>query len=339
MKERILITGGAGFIGTHLVDRLFDQGNQIVVLDNLSTGNLKNLRDEVTFIKGDIRDKDMVMRALKGCTKVYHHAAELGVDRVMSMSDAAMADVDYYGTKIVLEACRNSEVKTLLFASTSEVYGDYLKEDLPMAESDNFKPDTPYGEAKKSAEVLCQEFSKETGINAVCVRYFNVYGARQTFNGYAIPNFIRAALKNGTIKIHGDGTQIRDFTYIDDAVRMTIDVCQGKFNGEVFNIGSGDYVNMIDLASIIKRLCKSRSEIQFIAPRRPTDTHNKYSDPSKIIRMTGKGSKIDFEKGLAKTIEYYKKSINSDIIISADLKNRKSDMDANMNMNLDMIGA
>ena len=309
MKERILITGGAGFIGTHLVDSLFSQGNQIVVLDNLSTGNLKNLRDDVTFIKGDIGDKKTVIRALEGCTKVYHHAAELGVDRVLSMSDEAMADVDYYGTKMVLEACRCSEVKTLLFASTSEVYGDYLKEDLPMEENDNFKPDTPYGEAKKNAEVLCQEFSKETGMNTVCVRYFNVYGSRQTFNGYAIPNFIRAALKNETIKIHGDGTQIRDFTYIDDAVRMTVDVCHEKFNGEIFNIGSGDYVNMIDLASIIKRLCKSKSEIKFIAPRRPTDTHNKYSDPSKVIRMTGVNSKMDFEKGLMETIEYYKKTM------------------------------
>jgi UDP-glucose 4-epimerase len=306
MKERILITGGAGFIGTHLVDYLFNQGNQITVLDNLSTGNLKNLRDGVTFIKGDVRDEKTVVRALEGCTKVYHHAAELGVDRIMKMSDSAMADVDYHGTKTVLEACRNSEVKTLLFASTSEVYGDYLKEDLPMVESDDFKPDTPYGEAKKSAEVLCSEFSKETGMNTVCVRYFNVYGARQTLNGYAIPNFIRAALRNETIKIHGDGTQIRDFTYIDDAVEMTIGVCQGKFNGEVFNIGSGDYVNMIDLASIIKRLCKSKSEIKFIAPRRPTDTHNKYSDPSKVIRMTGVNSKMDFEKGLIETIDYYK---------------------------------
>lgn len=307
MKERILITGGAGFIGTHLVDHLFNQGNQITVLDNLSTGNLKNLRDEVTFIKGDIRDKEIVACALEGCTKVYHHAAELGVDRVLSMSDEAMADVDYYGTKIVLEACRNSEVKIMLFASSSEVYGDYSKEDLPMAESDNFRPDTPYGEAKKSAEVLCQEFSRETGMSTVCVRYFNVYGARQTLNGYAIPNFIRAALRNETIKIHGDGTQIRDFTYVDDAVKMTVGACHGKFNGEVLNIGSGDYVNMIDLANIIKRLCNSKSEIKFIAPRRPTDTHNKYSDPSKVIRMTGINTKMDFEKGLTETIEYYKK--------------------------------
>lgn len=306
MKERILITGGAGFIGTHLVDYLFNQGNKIIVLDNLCTGNLKNLRSGVTFIKGDVRDKEAVVRALNGCTKVYHHAAELGVDRIMRMSDEAMADVDYYGTKTVLEACKDSEVKTLLFASTSEVYGDYLKEDLPMSEDDNFKPDTPYGEAKKSAETLCHEFSKETGMNTVCVRYFNVYGARQTFNGYAIPNFIRAALKNETIKIHGDGKQIRDFTYIDDAVRMTVGVCQDKFNGEVFNIGSGDYVNMIDLASIIKRLCESKSEIKFIAPRRPTDTHNKYSDPSKVIQMTGVNSKMDFEKGLTETIEYYR---------------------------------
>ncbi len=306
MTEKILITGGAGFIGSHLVDYLLKKGHEIVVLDNLSTGNRKNLPEDVRFINGDIRDADALSVALDGVTKVYHHAAELGVDRIMKMSDKAMSDVDFHGTKMVLEACRNSDVDTLLFASSSEVYGLYTKEQLPMCEDDTFVPDTPYGEAKRNAETLCQQFSEMYGIKTVCVRYFNVYGSRQTLNGYAIPNFIHAALRNKTIKIHGDGKQIRDFTYIDDAVRMTVGVCKKKFDGEVFNIGSGDYMNMIDLANVIISMCGSKSTIEFVKPRRDTDTHNKYSNSSKIARLTGLDTKMEFSKGLEHTIEYYK---------------------------------
>jgi UDP-glucose 4-epimerase len=312
-SEKILITGGAGFIGTHLVHNLLNEGNEIVVLDNLSTGNKNNLPYGVNFIRGDIRDIDTVSFALDGVTKVFHHAAELGVDRILRMTDDAMRDVDYFGTKVVLEACRNSDVENLLFASSSEVYGEYDKEKLPMSEDDDFKTDTPYGEAKRNAEILCQDFSDECGINTICVRYFNVYGSRQTLNGYAIPNFIHAALMNRPIKIHGEGKQVRDFTYIDDAVRMTIEVCQNKFNKEIFNIGSGEYMNMIDLANMIIFLCNSRSTIEFVKPRRPTDLHNKYADNSKIMRLTGLDT-TDMTLGLKKTIDYYRSQMKEVLI-------------------------
>lgn len=308
MEEKILVTGGAGFIGTHLVDYLLREGNEIVILDNLSTGREHNIYNgnNISFIRGDIRDKKIVSNALKDITKVYHHAAELGVDRIMEMSDDAMIDVDFHGTKNVLEACRYSDVDTLLFASSSEVYGNYSKEQLPMSEDDDFTPDTPYGTAKRNAEILCQDFSDNYGMNTVCVRYFNVYGQRQTLNGYVVPNFIHAALRNEPIRIHGDGKQIRDFTYIDDAVRMTIGVCRKEFNKEVFNIGSGEYMNMIDLGETIIDLCNSKSTIEFIKARRETDTHNKYSNNSKIVRLTGLDTKIELNEGLRRTIKYYK---------------------------------
>ncbi len=309
MNEKILITGGAGFIGSHLVDYLSNKGNEIVVFDNLSTGKKSNLKGETKFIEGDIRDIKALAQALQGVTTVYHHAAELGVDRILKMSDIAMSDVDFYGTNMVLEACRHSDVNTLLFASSSEVYGEYAKDKLPMSEKDIFVPDTPYGEAKLNAEVLCKEFSDNYGINTICVRYFNVYGARQTLNGYAVPNFIRAALTNKTIKIHGNGTQIRDFTYIDDAVRMTVGVCNRKFNKGVFNIGSGEYMNMIDLSNIIVNLCGSKSNIEFIKPRRETDTHNKYANASKIKNFTGLKTKTELVDGLKRTISYYRSQL------------------------------
>lgn len=305
MTEKILITGGAGFIGSHLVDYLLKKGKEIVVLDNLSTGNMKNLPEGLHFIKGDIRDMEALSKAFDGVTKVYHHAAELGVDRIMRMSNEEMSNVDFYGTKMVLEACRQFDVDTMIFASSSEVYGFYSKEQLPMGENDPFVPDTPYGEAKLNAEKLCQQFSEMYGMKNICVRYFNVYGARQTLNGYAIPNFIHAALRNKTIKIHGDGTQIRDFTYIDDCVKMTVGVCKKKFDREVFNIGSGTYMNMIDLANKIISMCNSKSTIEFIKPRRDTDTHNKYADNSKIARLTGLKTNMELTQGLKHTIAYY----------------------------------
>ncbi len=314
MSEKILITGGAGFIGTHIVRALLNEGNEIVVLDNLSTGKITNIPDGVTFIRGDIRDIDTVSFALEGVTKVFHLAAELGVDRILRMTDDAMLDVDYYGTSIILQACRNSDVKNLLFASSSEVYGEYEIEKLPMSEDDDFKPDTPYGEAKRNAEILCQDFSDACGINTVCVRYFNVYGSNQTLNGYVIPNFIHAALRNNPINIHGDGKQIRDFTYINDAVKMTIEVCQNKFNKEIFNIGSGEYMNVIDLANVIISLCNSRSSIKFIKPRRSTDLHNKYADRSKIMRLTGLNGKTDMISGLKNTIDYYRNQMQEILV-------------------------
>lgn len=312
MGEKILITGGAGFIGSHLTDYLLKDDNEVVVLDNLSTGYIENLSDakeKICYMQGDVRDGKLLSKALDGVTKVYHMAAEVGVEHVMKISKSAIWDVDLIGTRKVLDACTNSDVNTLLFASTSEVYGHYSQDKLPMAEDDDFEPDTIYGKAKKKAELLCKQFSDEFGLNAIAVRYFNVYGPRQSLNGYAVPHFIDAALRDYNIRINGNGKQTRDFTFIDDVIDATVKVCDKKHNKEVFNIGTGKPIVIMDLAKKIIDLCGSDSEIKFVLKRRPTDGYDKYADITKIKKHVGWEQKVGLEEGLKKTIQYHKNRI------------------------------
>ncbi len=312
MSEKILVTGGAGFIGSHLIETLLEKDNEIVVLDNLNTGCLDNLStnlEKIEYVKGDIRDKEIVYKALDNVTKVYHLAAEVGVDRSIKVPAAVTIDINLNGTKKVLETCIDSDVNTLLFASSSEVYGHIPKDKLPIAEDDNFKPDTVYGESKLRAEKLCKQFSDEFGLNTISVRYFNVYGPRQSLNGYAVPHFINKALRNENIKIHGNGKQIRDFTFVEDAVDATVRACNKKYDKEVFNIGSGIPVVIEDLAEKIIELCDADSRIEYISLRRPTDTYDKYAEPSKIKTLTGWNPKVGLEEGLKRTIEYYKNKV------------------------------
>ena len=312
MSERILVTGGEGFIGSHLVEYLLKLGNEVVVLDRQGINDIENLSDvkkEIEYFQGDVCNRETISEAFNGVTKVYHLAAELGVDRVLKMPPSQIMDVDMHGTQNVLQECIDSDVKTLLFASTSEVYGHYSLEKLPMAEDDEFEPDTVYGEAKIQSEIICKRFSEEFGLRTVSVRYFNIYGPRQSLSGYAVPHFFNAALRNENVMIHGNGTQIRDLTYIDDAVIATVKLCDKRFDKEVFNIGTGKSISMLDLARKIIKICNSNSGIVFIPNRRPTDSHDKFSDPTKIKNVIGWKSTTELEEGLRKTFEYYKKKM------------------------------
>jgi UDP-glucose 4-epimerase len=309
MSEKVLVTGGAGFIGSHLVEYLLKRGDHVVVLDDFTTGrkdNLSGVIDHIDYIKGDIRDRKALDKCLDGVGTVYHMAAIVGVNLVNRLSDSETVNVDLNGTKTLLEGCKESGINNLFFASSSEVYGHYPQEKLPMSENDEFTPDTEYGKAKLSAEMLCKKFFEDYGIKTSSARYFNVYGPRQSLNGYAIPHMIHAAVRNEPLKIHGDGKQIRDFTYIDDTVDASVRICDGGYGGEVFNIGTGKSINMNDLANIIIRLCDSKSEKEYVQKRRPTDLQDKYSNPNKIKKEIGWEPKIGLEEGLTRTIEYFK---------------------------------
>jgi UDP-glucose 4-epimerase len=309
MSEKILVTGGAGFIGSRLVEYLLKRGDDVAVLDDLSTGkesNLSSVMDQIDYNVGDIRNSETLDKCLDGVETIYHLAAIVGVNLVLRLSDRETLDVDLNGTKMVLEACKDSDVRNIFFASSSEVYGHYPQDKLPMSEADDFTPDTKYGEAKLSAEEMCKDFFEEYGIKTASARYFNVYGPRQTLNGYAVPHMVWAAINNKPIEIHGDGKQIRDFTYIDDTVAATVGICDGGFGGEVFNIGTGRSINMNDLADLIISLSKSKSEKVYVQKRRPTDLHDKYSNPDKIKKSTGWVPKVGLEEGLARTIDYTK---------------------------------
>lgn len=307
--KNILVTGGAGFIGSNLVKELLKSNNRISVLDNLSTGSLNNLQDvlsDLEFIKGDIRDSDLMKKIIKKKEVLYHMAAEVGVDRVLK-KDTEVCETDYLAALDLFYLAAKTGVGVLLFASSSEVYGKFPQDRLPMKEHDRFTPDTVYGWAKYGGELRLKEISDKTGMAGVSVRYFNVYGARQTLNGYCVPNFIDASLKNGDITIHGDGSQTRDLTYINDAVKMTLSVADPENKGEIFNIGTQTEISMLNLANIIRNLSNSKSRIKFEKPRRPTDLYHKMGDASKILNATGIKSETDLNEGLIKCIEYAKR--------------------------------
>jgi len=304
--KNILVTGGAGFIGSEIVHELVKSHNKVTVMDNLSTGSLNNLDDVLShleFIRGDIRDIDLMKKAIRKKEVVYHMAAEVGVDRVLKR-DTEICETDYLSAVDLFNLSAKAGVGVLLFASSSEVYGKFPQDRLPMKEEDRFTPDTVYGWAKYGAELRLKDISEKTEMAGVSVRYFNVYGARQTLNGYCVPNFVDAALHNQDIRIHGNGSQTRDLTYIDDAVKMTLAVTNPKNVGEVFNIGTQTEVSMLDLANMIRGLTNSKSRISFIEQRRPTDLYHKMGDASKILKATGMRSETSLDEGLTRCIKY-----------------------------------
>jgi len=309
--KNILVTGGAGFIGSSIVKKLVNGSNRITVLDNLSTGSLNNLEDvfsDLEFVNGDIRDSELMKKLIRKKEVVYHMAAEVGVDRVLK-KDTEVCETDYLAAVDLFNLAAKAGVEVLLFASSSEVYGKFPQDSLPMEEDDRFTPDTVYGWAKYGAELRLREISEKTKMAGVSVRYFNVYGARQTLNGYCVPNFIYFSLNGRDIIIHGNGSQTRDLTYIDDSVKMSLAVADCKNRGEVFNIGTQTEISMLNLANIIRDLTGSKSRIRFIEPRRPTDLYHKMGDASKILNATGIKSETNLNEGLATCIEYAKERL------------------------------
>ena len=308
MKD-ILVTGGAGFIGSSLVKELVKSGNNVTIFDNLSTGSLRNLKEiiqDIDFIQGDIKNLDLVKNAVRKKEIIYHFAAEVGVDRVLK-KDNDVCETDYLAAVDLFELSSKSGIELLIFASSSEVYGKFPQDRLPMKEADRFTPDTIYGWAKYGAEMRLKEMSEKTGMAGISLRYFNVYGPRQTLNGYCVPSFVDFCLKNEDIAIHGDGSQTRDLTYLDDAVRMTLAVADPKYRSEVFNIGTKKEVTMMNLASMIQKLSESKSSIKFIEPRRPTDLYHKMGDATKILDITGIKAEVGLTEGLTNCIEYCRK--------------------------------
>lgn len=309
--SNVLVTGGVGFVGSYIVEKLVEEGHDVRVIDDLRTGNLNNLKrviDKITFSKDSVLNDRALGPLMHRIDTVYHLAAEVGVNRVIGR-DKDVWKNDYEGTGIVLESALRHGAKKFLFTSSSEVYGKFDQKRLPMKEDDKFEPDTIYGEAKLIGEKLVSAYSKYFGIIGVSTRYFNAYGPRQTLNGYCVPHFIDAALKGEDIAIHGDGSQTRDLTYIDDAVSLTMalldDKLKSEVRGESFNIGTGFAISMNDLAKRVIDMTGSKSKIIHIPKRRPTDGYHKQGEAMKILKVTGLKPKINLEEGLKKTIEYH----------------------------------
>ena len=309
----MLVTGGAGFIGSHLVDGLLALGARVRILDNLATWNLENLEHcvgEIDFLAGDIRDLETCQRAADGCAMVYHQAALGSVPR--SVKDPSTSfEVNVQGTVNVITAAKDAGAGRLIYASSSSVYGD--SPTLPKRVGEEGKPLSPYAATKQFNEQIAGVFATSYGFEAIGLRYFNIYGARQDPNGaYAavIPRFFKAALKDEPMTIYGDGTQSRDFTHVSDAVQANL-LASGAASaacGRAYNIAAGSATSVNDLAHEIASLCGSSSVPSYESPR-PGDVKHSLADLGQATAGIDYRPSINLAEGLAASLDHYRNNL------------------------------
>ena len=305
-----LVTGGAGFIGSHIAERLVERGDSVVVLDNLSTGKVANLagcRDRITFIEGDLRDLDTVKSACRGVDYVLHEGALASVPR--SIADPiASNEVNLNGTLNVLAAAREARVRRVVYAASSSVYGDTPT--LPKQEDMPADPLSPYAVSKYAGELYCRSFVRLYGIETVVLRYFNVFGPRQDpTSQYAavIPLFITALQEGKSPTIFGDGEQSRDFTYVANVVEANLLACQAPdASGRVINIACGERITINDLIRALQQLLKVDTEPIYDQPR-PGDVKHSVADITRARELLGYETVVAFEEGLRRTAEWFAK--------------------------------
>ncbi len=305
---RVLVTGGAGFIGSHLVDELLDRDNKVTVIDNLSTGKLDNIsqhedNEDFTFRKEDITKRSEVEEVLKEIDGVIHTAAITSVPRSVEEPDLTER-VNVEGTKILLENSIKNDVKRFVFSSSCAVYG--RNEDLPISEDSEPNPISPYGESKLEAERLCRKFA-EKGLETVSLRYFNVYGPRQGFGPYAgvILKFLEKIEEGDPPVIYGDGEQTRDFVYVKDVVRGTLlGLEEDDVSGEVFNIATGNEVSINELCEKILKITGSDDLEPIYEDPKPGDIRRSKADLNKSREMLGYEPTVPLEDGLLNLTEH-----------------------------------
>ena len=315
MNSVFVVTGGAGFIGSHLAERLLREHPQatVRVLDDFSSGSEANLPfappagRRLEIVRGDIRDLATVERALAGAAVVFHQAALRSVPR--SVDDPlGTNDHNVTGTLHVLEAARRQRVKRVVYASSSSVYGD--RPELPKREDQIPAPISPYAVSKAAGEQYAQVWTRLYGVETVGLRYFNVYGPRQDpTSEYAavIPRFILWALGGTPLEVHGDGTQSRDFTYVDNVVDANLAAAVAPAAvGEVFNVGCG---NRVSLLSIIERLERilGHAVARRHTPARAGDVPHTQADVSKARKLMDYAARVDFDEGFRRTVDYFRR--------------------------------
>ena len=305
---RVFITGGAGFIGSHLCDALVARGDEISILDNLSTGskdNISHLKGKIKVYQGDIRDKALVETLVRDSELVLHMAAALGVDNILENPIESIS-TNFYGSEVVLNVAQKYD-KRILIASTSEIYGKNTKQ--PLAETDDRVIGTPqklrwtYSDAKALEEATAHFLFLTKQLRVTTIRFFNTVGPRQTGKyGMVIPRFVRAAIDDKPLKVFGDGSQSRVFCHVSDSVKAILALAvNNETIGEVFNIGGNGEISILDLAKLVIKQTNSKSEITF------TDYEDAYAagfeemvrrvpDISKLTHFTGWEPKLGLEK-------------------------------------------
>jgi nucleoside-diphosphate-sugar epimerase len=307
---RALVTGGAGFIGSHLVDRLVADGHQVRVLDDFSSGreaNLDRAKPHIELIRGSICDEAVLARAVQGCSLVFHQAAVPSVPRSIA-EPVRTNQVNVDGTLLVLELARQAGVRRVVFAASSSAYGDTVE--LPKVESMPPTPLSPYALQKYAGEVYCRLYHQLYGLETVALRYFNVYGPRQNPDSeYAavIPRFVRSCLRGEPPHIYGDGEQTRDFTFVADAVQANILASRSpRASGEVVNVAGGRRTSLNELFRVIQENTNASVEPVY-EPARQGDVRDSLASLDRAAQVLGYAPAVDLEEGLARTIDSFRK--------------------------------
>lgn len=299
--SKILVTGGAGFIGSHLVKKLLSNGNEIVVIDNLLRGNKieSSVLKNIEFHKGDVKNADLVRKLSKGCNQIYHFAAVLGVD-VVADNPVETMDTEVIGMQNVVDAALSNGIEKIIYASTSGIYGHSALE-RSVTESISVDPRTSYAMAKRYNEIYLASNFEEKGLNSISLRFFNIYGKYQD-NRMVVPRFIEQAQQGESLTVYGNGLQTRDFTYVDDAIHSCIELSH-KVNGcEIFNISNEKESTILDLAKEIIDLTGSKSKIELIeAPKKRYDyeVERRLGSSDKLFSKIGYKPKTELRDGLS----------------------------------------
>jgi UDP-glucose 4-epimerase len=309
MVRKFLVTGGAGFIGSHIAEALVRRGDAVRVFDNLSTGhraNMESFRDRIEFVEADLLDYPAVARAVEGVDCVIHQAALASVPRsVAKPLDSHAACVT--GTVHLLDAARQAGVRRVVYAASSSAYGD--QPNSSKRESDLPSPLSPYAAAKLAAECYCAAFTATYGLETVALRYFNVFGPRQDPKSqYAavIPLFITTMLAGRQPTIYGDGRQSRDFTFVANVVHANLLAADApRASGKVINVANGCSADLLTLLAALNRLLGTNIQPQF-APPRVGDVRESLADITRARALLDYEPQVDFEEGLKRTVAYYK---------------------------------
>ncbi|MFH1996232.1 MAG: SDR family oxidoreductase [Candidatus Omnitrophota bacterium] len=306
---RYLVTGGAGFIGSNIVEELVRRGEEVRVIDSFITGKREHLepfKESIELIEGDIRDKDILLEAMKGIDFVLHQAALRSVPKSVD-NPTLTNDINISGTLNVLLAARERKIKRVVYASSSSAYGD--SEDFPQKESASSHPISPYGVSKYAGENYCVAFTRTMGLEAVSLRYFNVFGPRQNPESKysaVVPAFLFKILKGEPPVIEWDGKQSRDFTYVGNVVEANLKSCvMPNAAGEVINVACGMSVSVLDIVKSLNKMLGASVKPVF-APKRAGDVRTTYADIQKLKNILKIETLIQFEEGLKKTVDWFK---------------------------------
>jgi len=312
LTTKVLITGGAGFIGSNLADELIRQGAKVNIIDNFATGfreNLEEIKGDFDFIEGDINDDAAVARAIEGVEVIFHEAALPSVPRSVE-EPAETHRICVNGTFNMLIKAKEAGVKRFVYAASSSAYGD--QPTLPKVETMRADPLSPYAVAKLTGELYCRAFNNVYGMETISLRYFNVFGPRQNpasmYSG-VISRFIDALMTGATPVIYGDGEQSRDFTYIANVVDANIKAAQAtKGLGETMNVANGERITLNDLLDVLKKITNKPDAVAEYLPTRSGDVKHSQADNRRAVECLGYSELVGLEEGLRKTIDWWKSS-------------------------------